>query len=114
MRFLPCQKLCKALQNKDYRVTGRRVTERLDDDANFSPFCGARTSFTRESPSFFCHQIAIGLEIAIVEFVPRTSPTKRASEKLFSTSPPNKTRAKTDNKTKPDVMIVLESVWLIE
>ena len=50
-----------------YLVTGRRVTERRDADAIFSPISGTSISFTRESPSLPCHQIAIGLAIAIVE-----------------------------------------------
>ena len=51
-----------------YLVTGRRVTDRREDDASFSPgVWGARTSLILASPNRFCHQIAIGLAMAIVE-----------------------------------------------
>jgi hypothetical protein len=53
-----------------YRVTGRRVTDLREADASFSPFtAGAAepTDFIWTAPSFDCHQIAMGLAIAMVE-----------------------------------------------
>src|SRR5687768_10597317 len=99
-----------------YRVTGRRVTERREADASFSPFVAeaALTSCTFAAPILSCHQIAIGLAIAIVEYVPVIEPTNKASENPRSTSPPNNTNASTDRNTSPLVTIVRDIVWLIE
>lgn len=93
-----------------YRVTGRRVTDRRDAEAIFWPFCGAAASSIFAEPILPCHQIAIGLAIAIVEYVPRVRPTSNASEKLRSTSPPNNTSERTDKMTSPAVITVRESV----
>ena len=56
----------------------------------------------------------IGLAMATEEYVPKTMPIRSASEKPRSTSPPKSTRESTERKTRPEVMIVRESVWLIE
>ena len=52
-----------------HRVTGRRVTERRDAEAIFSPAAEVRGWDSRvfALPSLLCHQIAIGLAMAIVE-----------------------------------------------
>lgn len=51
-----------------YLVTGLRATERRDAEAIFSlPDWGIATSLTLALPIFPCHQIAIGLAIAMVE-----------------------------------------------
>ena len=52
----------------------------------------------------------IGLAMAIDEYVPKTMPMSNAKEKPRKTCPPKITIARTDKNTRPDVMIVRESV----
>jgi hypothetical protein len=49
-----------------YRAIGRLETERLEAEASFSVLCTS-ACFTFAAPSLSCHQIAIGLAMAIVE-----------------------------------------------
>ena len=101
------RRLCVCLM--PYLAIGLLETDRLAAEASLSVlFACACRAFA--APSLSCHQIAIGLAIAIVEYVPKVTPTSRASEKLRSTSPPNNTSDKTDKSTRPLVMIVRESV----
>jgi hypothetical protein len=52
---------------KRYLVTGLRVTERREAEASFSPPWRTSTALTFAAPSLSCHQIAIGLAMAMVE-----------------------------------------------
>src|SRR5690606_32612143 len=103
-----------------YFVTGRRVTERRDADASLSPPPAAEaverflSSGAPASPILFCHQMAIELAMAVVEYGPAILPTKSASENPRRTSPPNRTSASTERNTSPLVTIVRDIVWLIE
>lgn len=93
----------------NYLAIGLLATERRADEAILSVrFTSANLIFP--APSLSCHQIAIGLAIAIVEYIPNVMPTSKAREKLLSTSPPNNTNDKTDKSTKPAVITVRESV----
>ena len=52
----------------------------------------------------------MGLAMAIDEYVPKLIPINKASEKGRKVSPPTRTNATTDRKTRPDVITVRESV----
>ncbi len=56
----------------------------------------------------------IGLAMAIESYVPKMIPINKASEKGRKVSPPNSTKDTTERNTRPDVITVRESVWLID
>src|SRR5450759_2035112 len=108
--LVPSQAACEGLPTPSGARSPRAAPR--PDLRLFSRTFAAGTLFA--AAILFSHQTMIGPATAIVSYVPKMMPINKASENGLSVSPPRITSATTERNTRPDVITVRESVWLID